>query len=81
MNVDTGNRIERESGRGFGDKEFLDQELEYLWEDRDVTGKPYEVYLGKISRSPVIRSKLSGRYFALPWSKIIRLAVEWGIDE
>jgi hypothetical protein len=59
----------------------LNQELEYLWEDCDASGKPYEIYLGKISRSPVVRSKISGRYFALPWSRIIRLAVEWGIDE
>jgi len=62
------------------DKELLKQELEYLWEDSDAGGKPYETYLGKISRNPIIKSKVTGKYFALPWSVIIKLAAEKGID-
>jgi hypothetical protein len=62
-------------------KKLLDQELEYLWDDGAATGKSYEVYLGKISRNPIIKSKITGKYFALPWSVIIKLAVDKGIDE
>jgi len=63
------------------DTAVLDQELEFLWEDGGAPGKFYEVYLGKISRNPVVRSKSSGKYFMLPWSLIIKLAVEEGIDK
>ena len=61
------------------DQELLKQELEYLWDDSDADGKSYEIYLGKISRNPIVKSKLTGKYFALPWSLIIKLAVEEGI--
>jgi len=61
--------------------ELLNQEIEYLWEDCNAAGKSYEVYLGKISRNPVLKSKITGKYFALPWPVIIRLAVENGIDK
>ena len=63
------------------DKNLLEQELEYLWDDSDTTGKSYEIYLGKISRNPIVKSKLTGKYFALPWSVIIKLALEKGIDK
>ena len=63
------------------DVNSLAQELEYLWDDSGAPGKSYEVYLGKISRNPVIKSKVSGKFFALPWSVIIRLASENGIDK
>jgi hypothetical protein len=59
---------------------LLDQELEYLWEDGGAPGKFYEIYLGKISRNPIVKSKISGKFFVLPWSVIIKLAVERGID-
>ena len=62
------------------DKELLKQELEYLWEDSATDGKAYEIYLGKISRNPIVKSKVTGKYFALPWSVIIKLAAEKGID-
>jgi hypothetical protein len=62
------------------DKELLQQELEYLWDDTDADEKSYEIYLGKISRNPIIKSKITGKYFALPWSVIIKLAVGKGID-
>ena len=61
------------------DKGLLKQELEYLWDDSDADGKSYEIYLGKISRNPIVKSKITGKYFALPWSVIIKLAVEKGI--
>jgi hypothetical protein len=61
--------------------EQLNQELEYLWDDCDSSGKSYEMYLGKISRNPIVKSKITGRYFALPWSMIIKLALAKGIDK
>jgi hypothetical protein len=63
------------------DKNLLEQELEYLWDDSDTTGKSYEIYLGKISRNPIVKSKLTGKYFALPWSVVIKLALAKGIDK
>ena len=63
------------------DKQLLEQELEYLWDDTDATGKSYEIYLGKISRNPIVKSKITGKYFALPWSVIIKLALAKGIDK
>ncbi len=62
------------------DKELLKQELEYLWDDSAAGGPSYEIYLGKISRDPVVKSKVTGKYFALPWSVIIKLAAGKGID-
>jgi hypothetical protein len=62
------------------DKELLKQELEYLWDDSVVAGMSYEIYLGKISRNPIVKSKITGKYFALPWSVITKLAAEKGID-
>ena len=59
----------------------LSQELEHLWDDCDSSGKSYELYLGKISRNPVVKSKITGKYFALPWSEIINLALAKGIDK
>ena len=62
-------------------EEQLNQEMEYLWDDCDSTGRSYEMYLGKISRNPIVKSKITGKYFALPWSEIIRLALAKGIDK
>jgi hypothetical protein len=59
----------------------LDQELEFLWKDGGPSGKAYDLYLGRISRNPVVRSHATGKYFMLPWSQIIELAVETGLDE
>lgn len=75
----------------------LDEELEFLWEDCDPSGNSYDLYLGRISRSPVVRSHATGKYFMLPWSRIIELAApqiarhaaspaaevhsEWGLNE
>jgi hypothetical protein len=60
--------------------ESLNQELEYLWDDKDSTGTAYGIYLGKISKNPIVMSKITGKYFMLPWSVIIKLAMEKGID-
>ena len=59
----------------------LDQELEFLWKDDGQSGKAYDLYLGRISRNPVVRSQTTGKYFMLPWSEIIELAVKNGLDE
>jgi hypothetical protein len=59
----------------------LDQELEFLWQDRGRSGQTYDVYLGRISRNPVVRSRVSGKYFMVPWSQIIDLAFQKGIDQ
>jgi hypothetical protein len=61
-------------------QEQLKQDLEYLWDDSDSSGKSYEMYMGKISRNHIVKSKITGRYFALPWSEIIKLALAKGID-
>ena len=63
------------------DKSLLQQELEYLWDDCDTSGRDYEMYLGKISRNPIVKSKITGKYFALPWSEILELSVQKGIDK
>ena len=62
------------------DGNSLSEELEYLWDDRDASGRSYEIYLGNISRSPVVKSKTTGKYFMQPWSQIIKVAVKAGID-
>jgi hypothetical protein len=62
-------------------EEPLSKELEYVWDECDSSGKSYEIYLGKISRNPIVKSKINGRYFALPWSEIIKLALAEGIDK
>jgi hypothetical protein len=59
----------------------LDQELEFLWKDGGQSGKAYDLYLGRISRNPVVRSQTTGKYFMLPWSEIIELAVNNCLDE
>ena len=58
----------------------LDEELEFLWEDCDRNGNTYDLYLGRISRNPVVRSQATGKYFMLPWSRIIELATEHGVN-
>jgi hypothetical protein len=60
--------------------EPLNQELEYLWDDEGPSGNTYGIYLGKISRNPIVKSKITGKYFMLPWSVIIKLAAEKGIN-
>ena len=56
-------------------------ELEFLWRDCSRSGAAYDLYLGRISRNPVVRSHATGEHFMLPWARIIQLAVEKGIDK
>jgi hypothetical protein len=62
-------------------KEFFNQELEYLWGDANSAGQSYELCLGKISRNPIVRCKVTGKYLARPWSAIIKLALDKGIEQ
>jgi hypothetical protein len=54
----------------------LDEELDFLWQECDREGNKFDLYLGRISRSPVVRSQATGQYFMLPWSRIIKMATE-----
>jgi len=45
------------------DKQPLAQELEYLWDDSDTTGKSYEIYLAR-SAETLVKSKITDKYFA-----------------
>jgi len=69
-----------ENSHPLGDDAALNQELEFLWEERGPSGKSYDHYLSQISRSPVVRSHSTGKYFMLPWSSIIKLAADAGVD-
>jgi hypothetical protein len=36
------------------EKELINQEMEYLSDDCDSPGNSYEIYLGKVSRNPIV---------------------------
>jgi hypothetical protein len=59
----------------------LDVELEFICQEQDSAGNSYDLYLGRISRNPVVRSHATGKYCMLPWSEIIAIAVEHGIGK
>jgi len=80
MNATIERPIRRKSEQKFS-KGPLDRELEFLWQDRGPSGTTYNLYLGRISRNPVVRSLTTGKYFMLPWSEIIELGVERGLDK
>jgi hypothetical protein len=63
------------------DKELVEEELECLWDDSDSAGKPHEIFLGKISRNPIVKRKITGKHFALPWSVISKLSLAKGISK
>ena len=50
------------------------------WKDGGQSGKAYDLYLAHQQES-VCRSQTTGKYFMLPWSDIIELAVKNGLDE
>jgi len=81
MKAETRNPTKQAARRSLHNEELLKQELEYLWDEPGTSGKSYTIYLGKISRSPIVRSQITGKYFALPWPKIVELAVKGGVDE
>ena len=58
----------------------LNEELEFLRQERGPSGKSYSLYLSETSRSPVVHSHSTGKYFMLPWSRIIELAADAGVD-
>lgn len=68
-------------GRVFHSDKLLEQEIEYLSEGTGQDGKEYEFYLGKISRSPIIKSRNTERYFILPWPEIIKLGIKAGLNK
>jgi hypothetical protein len=68
-------------GRILDPDKLLEKEIELLFEDKDASGNEYAFYLGKITRSPLVRSKAAGRFFLLPWPDIIRLGVKAGLNK
>ena len=68
-------------GRLFNSDKLLDQELEFVYEGNDEAGKAYDFFLGKTSRSPVVKSRTTGRCFILPWPDIMKLAINAGLDK
>ncbi len=58
----------------------LDQELKFLGREHARSGSAYDFYVGRISGNPVIRSEATGKYCMLPWSRLIDIAVEHGLD-
>jgi hypothetical protein len=68
-------------GRLFDSQKLLDQELEFVYEGEDEAGKVYDLFLGKTSRSPILKSRITGRCFILPWPDIIKLGIKAGINK
>jgi hypothetical protein len=69
-----------ENSHPLPDGAVLNEELEFLRDERGPSGKSYNLYLSEISRSPVVHSLSTGKYFVLPWSRIIELAADAGVD-
>ena len=64
-----------------GSDKLLEQEIEFIFEERDGTGNEYDFFLGKITHSPLVRSRTTGRYFILPWPDLLKLAVKAGLNK
>ncbi len=72
---------ERDScGKVFKSDEMLEQELEYLSEGIDRAGNEYKLYLGRISRNPVVKNIKTGLCYVLPWPDILKLAEAAGLN-
>jgi hypothetical protein len=67
-------------GRLFDSDKLLEQEVEFISEGVDETGKDYDFFLGKISRSPIVKSRTTGRCYILPWPDIIKLGANAGLN-
>ena len=67
-------------GRLFDSDKLLNQEFEFVSEGKDEADKGYDFFLGKTSRSPIVKSRTTGRYFILPWPDIIKLGVKAGLN-
>jgi hypothetical protein len=64
-----------------GSDKLLEQEIEFIFEERDGTGNEYDFFLGKITRSPIVKSRTTGRYFILPWPDLLKLAIRAGLNK
>ena len=56
------------------------QEIEFVSEGSEPGGEDYSFFLGRITRSPVVKSRATGRLYFLPWSDMVKLAAFAGID-
>jgi hypothetical protein len=68
-------------GRLFDSDKLLDQELDFISEGMDEAGKDYDLFLGKTSRSPIVKCRATGRCFILLWPDIIKLGVKAGLNK
>jgi hypothetical protein len=66
-------------GRVLNSDKLLEQEIEFIFEERDPAGNQYDFYLGKITRMPIVRNRTTGRFFILPWTDIIQLGAQAGL--
>ena len=76
-----GTRKAKGLGRLFRTDKLLKQEVEYVSEGTDESGLVYDFFLGKISRSPIVKSRATGRSFILPWSDILGLGIKVGLNK
>ena len=67
-------------GKIFKPDKILEQELEYVSDGVDQSGNEFTLYLGRISRSPVVKNPRTGNYFILPWADVIKLAEAAGLN-
>jgi hypothetical protein len=74
-------RTNKSMGRLFRTDALLKQEVEYVSEGSDQEGRDYDFYLGKISRSPIVKSRTTGRHFILPWTDIIKIGIKAGLNK
>src|ERR1017187_9325458 len=68
-------------GRLFDSDKLLNQEFEFVSEGKDEVGEDYDFFLGKTSRSPIVKSRTTGRYFILPRPDILKLGVKAGLNK
>jgi len=68
-------------GRVFQGDKSLDPEIEFVSEGADAQGRVYEFYLGRISRSPIVKSRASGNSFILSWTEIMNLGIKAGLNK
>ena len=66
-------------GRVLNADKLLEQEIEFIFEERDQSGNQYDFYLGKITRMPIIKKRATGCFFVLPWTDIIKLGATAGL--
>jgi hypothetical protein len=67
-------------GKLFLSDSELERELEYVSDGVDESGNEFQLYLGRVSRSPVIKNPRTGACFILPWADVIKLAEAAGLN-